>query len=227
MVKPTSIAFLSLMILFFSQTSFAQSESRNLYYYKVNVHNANEMLNGYIEPDLVTTQAALGLTESQPEACIDLRKLMLMNYRAENGVMMDGDFGILLNTKMTDATKSAITARVCQVPVSTGSCSVRFYEETYEINALYIFSQPTAEPNRFRPDPTPFSLSSVTALPRFSRACETGQYEDSFEYAASTPEARRLLSNLGVNLNDKTSIISIGKPDGAKIFDFGHPRERR
>lgn len=228
MVKTISIALISLMISLFSQSLFAQSEANYLYYYKVNVHNANEMLNGYIEPDHVTTQAATALTETQPEACIDLRKLMLMNYRAENGVMMDGDFAILLNTKLTDASKSAITARICQVPVSTGTCSVRFYEEIYQINELAIVSQPSwIDTNRFRPDASLFSLSSHHVLPKFSKACETGQYEDSFEYAASTLEARQLLTNLGVNLNDKNSVISLGKPDGTKIFDFGHPRERR
>lgn len=221
-----------LAILMLSVTSFlnlesilAETSSPQLYFYKLNVQNASEWQNGYLEPDLVSSRAAAALNETQPEACIDLRKLILLNYRSETGIMVNGDIGLLMNTKIIEAAKSAITARICQNAPGPGVCSVRFTEEKYDVSDLAILNQPPIVENNFQPRPTIHTLNGKRMLPKFSSACETGQFEDSWEFAASTSEARSYLSEAGVVIRPK-GVISLGKPDGTKIFDFGHPRAK-
>lgn len=219
------ISYFFLIAIFAAKSAVAQTQPSKLYFYKLDIQNANELVNGYIEPDLVSTQIASGVTASQPDACIDLRKQMTLTYRAERGILYSGVFAILLNTEITDSTKSAIVARVCQNAPSSGTCSVRFNEEIYEYTDLSISNQPPVVVNQFQPEPTYHPLSGRPSLPRFSSACESGQYEDSWEFAAETREARSYLSNLGVTIVP-LGVLGLTKADGTKIFEFGHPRSR-
>jgi hypothetical protein len=212
---------IALFACVFSISASADESSPQIYLYKVHVKNANEMLNGYFESDMVTSKASAAIKQNQPEAFIDLH---LRFRETDDRNLVDGTVEVLMNSKMNDTVFAALKSKICED--DSGSCKVDIKEEVYDVNELSLVTE--LEPLITRPTPpkTQHLLEGKGMLPKFSEGCDTGKYEDSFNNSASTPEAKKYISDAGV-YPKTTWEMSLNKKDGTELFRFGHLKKSK
>jgi hypothetical protein len=120
---------------------------------------------------------------------------------------------------MSDSVRSDIKSKVCED--SSPACAVEISEEVYSLDELSLNSEFAPSMQHFRPDPIVHSLAGKSMIPKFSKGCDTGQYEDSYENAAGTPEAKKYVSEAGVD-SKATWVLDLSKKNGDTLFSFGH-----
>ena len=198
------------------QPAFAQS-SNQVYLYTLDLKNASESLSGKWEFDLPSMQVAMALKQAQPNSCIDIRSL---GSASTGALRTHGTIGIVMNSKLTMKAQVLIKQSICEN--SPGGCVVSIAEQVFPLDSLSIDTYVDTG-TMFSSKPGVHSLQGKGMIPQFSAACDTGRHRDSWNDAASTPEARAYLNGLGIDISSVRT-LDLGSNGKGSVYTFGFPR---
>lgn len=199
----------------------AQASSRSLYLYTFNIRRS---YSGEAPPSL-----ADGLDKAHmTSACVDLRSSGSSGQSVYAGDRLVSSSGgttddLLMREPLDDPAVAIIKKTLC---LRTDSCAVEVSARAeLPIDQLRLVGLTGSNP-RIRPGTVVHQaqLPAGEPLPRFSRACMTARYEDSWLNAASEPAARAYLERLGFNLNpaEPTRVLALNLNSGSgTVWSFG------
>lgn len=213
------------LLIFLALTvgTVSANASGKIFMYRVN-HAANYPPgtdSGVSGRELAAGMGKLGLDKE----CVDLRETGTSTRSNDSQYQVDSKVTVILNRAMTKSEEAALKKSMC--PTDRSDCTVSISFESHNIADLSVRAFTDQKEDHAhgttRPKVT-MPLGQLDRLPAFNSACKTGEYADSWNNNASTPEARALLEKIGIDISqvrDFGLVPSVGK--AKDLWSFGFP----
>ena len=227
-----SVFFKYLVISSFCFSSLVYAKStESIFRYRIGMTevpfdgDVSDSLSGIVAQVLKSTPFGKGF-----ENCIDLRTLGSSSSSSGGvSVLNRGTVGVLMNERISDEALDEIKYQLCGVWYKRmfSSCGVSIDVEEVRSDQVSMVATGFA-PHDHKPHPEfdhARPLQNNQKLPQFSKGCQTGKYEDSWNNAASTVTSKKYLRSIGIDLNQART-LSLRNQDGTEFWDFGFPRPR-
>lgn len=186
--------------------------------YKVGFTIKNAKSDGF---DDVGQRVATQLQKQKTLAagCVDLRSL----GSASGGGNWSGDYTLMTHAKPSAKELAEFTKAICMDYLG---CTVTPSVTEYDIAKLAVAAYPHGDAHSHKRT-EPVSMHLDGKLPKFSASCESGKHQDSWNDAASTPEARAYLQKIGIQISQARTLSLTDAKTGDEIWTFGFPDHQR